>query len=140
MKILLAVDGSAYTRKMLDYVAAHRALFDDAHEYTVLNVQPLLPNHAASAVGTQAAQDYYQDEARQVIEPAVAALQSAGLRATGAWKAGPIGETIGEFADRNHYDLVVMGSHGHGALARLVMGSVASRVLAQSGVPVLLVR
>ena len=38
------------------------------------------------------------------------------------------------------YDLLVMGSHGHGALANLVMGSVATNVLAHCGVPVLLVR
>ncbi len=37
-------------------------------------------------------------------------------------------------------DYIVMGSHGHGALAQLVLGSVATKVLAQSRVPVLLVR
>jgi len=36
--------------------------------------------------------------------------------------------------------LVMMGSHGHGALANLVTGSVATKVLALSKVPVLLVR
>ena len=35
---------------------------------------------------------------------------------------------------------IVLGSHGHGALGNLVMGSVATRVVAQCGVPVLLVR
>jgi nucleotide-binding universal stress UspA family protein len=33
-----------------------------------------------------------------------------------------------------------MGSHGHGTLVNLVMGSVATKVLAQSKIPVLLVR
>ena len=33
-----------------------------------------------------------------------------------------------------------MGCHGHGSLARLVMGSVTTQVLAQCGVPVLLIR
>ncbi|AEG91186.1 universal stress protein [Ramlibacter tataouinensis] len=140
MKILLAVDGSEYTRKMLDYVAAQRALFDNSHEYTVFNAQTPLPNHAASVVGSQATQDYYREEAQKVLEPAVAALSSRGLRASGTWKAGSAGETIGDFADQNGYDLVIMGSHGHGALGRLVMGSVANRVLAHSKVPVLLVR
>ena len=37
-------------------------------------------------------------------------------------------------------DLLVMGTHGHGALGRLVMGSVSTQVLANSHVPVLLVR
>ena len=49
MKILLAVDGSVYTRKMLDYLISHSAIFDPAHEYTLLNAQPPLP--AACAVG-----------------------------------------------------------------------------------------
>jgi len=34
----------------------------------------------------------------------------------------------------------VMGSHGHGALANLTLGSVSTKVLARCGVPVLLVR
>ncbi|HWS05017.1 MAG TPA: universal stress protein, partial [Burkholderiaceae bacterium] len=38
------------------------------------------------------------------------------------------------------FDLVIMGSHGHSALANLVMGSVATQVLAHCHVPVLLVR
>jgi nucleotide-binding universal stress UspA family protein len=36
--------------------------------------------------------------------------------------------------------MVVMGSHGHGALGALLMGSAAQRVLAKCSVPVLLVR
>jgi nucleotide-binding universal stress UspA family protein len=36
--------------------------------------------------------------------------------------------------------LIVMGTHGYGVVGRVVMGSVAQRVLAQSEVPVLLVK
>jgi len=36
--------------------------------------------------------------------------------------------------------MIVMGSHGHGALQNLVMGSVATKVLAVTKVPVLIVR
>jgi nucleotide-binding universal stress UspA family protein len=43
-------------------------------------------------------------------------------------------------AEDGKFDLVVMGSHGHSALANLVMGSVATQVLAHCKVPVLLVR
>jgi nucleotide-binding universal stress UspA family protein len=140
MKILLATDGSEYTRKMIDYVLAQRTLFDPSHEYTVFNAQMPLPNHAASVVGSHATQDYYAEEARKVVDPVMSRLQAEGLRATAQWKAGPLGETIADFAQRGGYDMVVMGSHGHGALGRLVMGSVASRVLAHCSVPVLLVR
>lgn len=140
MKILLACDGSEYTQKMLDYVLTQRALFDQGHEYTVFNAQIPLPNHAASVVGGHATHEYYEEEARKVIDPAVERLQAQGLRAAAAWKAGSLGETIADFAQKNGFELIIMGSHGHGALGRLVMGSVANRVLAHCTVPVLLVR
>ncbi len=140
MKILLAADGSEYTQRMIDYVTRQHQLFDPAHEYTVLTVQMALPNHAASVVGTQATQEYYEEESNKVIQPVVDQLRKGGLRADGVWKVGHLGETIAQFAEQNGYDLVIMGSHGHNALGRLVMGSVASRVLSNCKVPVLLVR
>ena len=140
MKILLAVDGSDFTRKMIDYVGSNTALFDAAHEYTVFTAPVGLPPHAASSVGSAGTQDYYQDEASKVLQPALDALQGRGLKATGAWKAGHAGENIARFAQEGGYQLIVMGSHGHSALGRLVMGSVANEVLAHCHVPVLLIR
>jgi len=55
-------------------------------------------------------------------------------------KVGHVGETIAKVADSGRYDLLVMGSHGHGAIATLVVGSVTTQVLAHCKVPVLLVR
>ena len=43
MKILLAVDGSDYTRKMLDYVCSNRTLFDPSHEYVTLHSPTQVP-------------------------------------------------------------------------------------------------
>lgn len=48
--------------------------------------------------------------------------------------AEPAGAKQGEF------DLLVMGSHGHGALGNLVMGSVATKVMATCTTPILIVR
>jgi len=47
---------------------------------------------------------------------------------------------IAKTATDGKFDLVVMGSHGHGALVNLVVGSVATEVLASCKVPVLIVR
>ena len=55
-------------------------------------------------------------------------------------KVGHAGETISKTAVSGKFDLVIMGSHGHGVLGNLVMGSVATQVLAHCKVPVLLVR
>lgn len=140
MKILLAVDGSDYTRKMIDYVVANSALFDASHDYAVFNAQPPLPPHASSVVGSNVTRGYHEEEAQKALQPAVAALQAKGLQAAGSWKTGPAGETIGNLATDGRFDMVIMGSHGHGGLARLVMGSVTNDVLAHCAVPVLLIR
>lgn len=43
-------------------------------------------------------------------------------------------------AHREKAHLIVMGTHGHGLLGRVLMGSVAQRVVADCDVPVLLVK
>jgi nucleotide-binding universal stress UspA family protein len=140
MKILLAIDGSPYTDKMLTYIGEHRQLFDASHSYTVFTVPPLLPPRVRSALGKEAVDAYYAEEAEKVLTPALKLLQAQGFSCTSASKVGHTGETIAQFADAGSYDMVVMGSHGHNALGSLVMGSVSTQVLAHCGVPVLLIR
>ena len=55
-------------------------------------------------------------------------------------RAGHVGDRIADFATSGKFDLVVMGSHGDSSIANVVMGSVASRVLARCKTPVLLIR
>lgn len=140
MKILLAVDGSSFTKKMLAYLATHDELFSANNEYTVLTVQPALPPHARSALSKDVVNSYYADETEKVMTPVAEFLKRHGINARSDWKVGPIGETIAKYGDEGKFDLLIMGSHGHGALGNLVMGSVATQVLAHSKVPVLLVR
>ena len=47
-------------------------------------------------------------------------------------KVGPIADSIIKAAEEGKFDLLVMGTHGHGTLGRLVMGSVSTQVLAGS--------
>lgn len=140
MNILLAVDGSSYTKKMLAYLTTHDDLFRANNAYTMLTVQMPLPPRARAAVGAEIAKGYYADEAAKVTGPVVKFLQRHGIEPNVVHKVGQPGEQIAKLAESGRFDLVMMGSHGHGALAGLVMGSVATQVLAHCAVPVLLVR
>lgn len=140
MKILLAVDGSAYTKKMLAYLATHEALFSPANEYTLFTVQQPFPARVKSVVGADVTRKYHEDEAEKVLAPTFKFLVRHGLNPTSSWKLGHPGDAISKFAEAGKFDLVVMGSHGHGTLGNLVMGSVATQVLAHCKVPLLLVR
>ncbi len=140
MKILLAVDGSAYTKKMLAYLASHSELFGAGNDFTVLTVQLPLPPRARAAVGAQAAATYYEEEAAKITGAAAKTLKRNGIEPKVVHKVGSPGEQISKVAESGAFDLLIMGSHGHGALGNLVMGSVATQVLAHCSVPVLLVR
>lgn len=140
MNILLAVDGSAYTKKMLAYLAAHEELLGGTHEYTVLTVQPPLPPRARAALGKEVVDTYYAEEAEKVLAPVSKFMARHGVQPNRMVKVGHVGETIAKVADTGKFDLLVMGSHGHGAIGTLVMGSVTTQVLAHSKVPLLIVR
>lgn len=140
MKILLAVDGSPYTKKMLAYLTTHDDLFTKNNDYTVFTVQPVLPPRARAAVGKDIVDNYYASEAEKVLAPVSKFLLRHGIDAKSSWKTGHAGTMIAKLAESGKFDLLVMGSHGHGALVNLVMGSVATQVLAHCRVPILLVR
>ncbi|MBE0474981.1 universal stress protein [Rhodoferax sp.] len=139
MKILLAVDGSSYTKKMLGYLAAHEML-SPKNEYTALTAQMMLPTQARAALGKELVAKYYEDEGQKVMVPVSKFLERHGVKVKASWKTGNAGELIAKMADDGKFDMVVMGSHGHGALLNLVVGSVATKVLANCKVPVLIVR
>lgn len=140
MKILIAADGSGHTRRMLAYLAAHDEWLGPRHQYTVLTVTPQLPAHAASIVGRGACQSYYDEQIEDVFKPIRAFFAQKGLDAAYEGRVGHAAAVIAETADQGRYDLVMLGSHGHGALGNLVLGSVATQVLARCGTPVLIVR
>jgi nucleotide-binding universal stress UspA family protein len=140
MKILVAVDGSAYTKRMLGYIAAHDEWLGARHQYTVVHTVLAVPSRAAGFVGGDAVRQYYEAEAEAVFKPIRAFLEQQGIVAEYVHSAGHAAESIAELAEKGRFDLLLMGSRGHGELANLVLGSVAMKVLARCSVPVLLVR
>jgi nucleotide-binding universal stress UspA family protein len=140
MKILLAVDGSAYTKKMLAYLVTHAELFAPNNSFTLLTVQAQLPAHARRVVGKEATDTWYREESEKVLGAANSFLIRHGINPKSVAKVGHAGETICKVAESGKFDMVVMGSHGHGVFGNLVMGSVATQVLSHSKVPVLMVR
>ena len=99
-----------------------------------------LPPRARAAVGKEIVDTYYAEEAEKVLAPVSKFLLRHGIDAKSSWKIGHAGDSIAKLADSGKFDLLIMGSHGHGTLVNLVMGSVATQVLAHCRVPVLLVR
>ncbi|SDY67155.1 Nucleotide-binding universal stress protein, UspA family [Variovorax sp. YR266] len=140
MKILLAVDGSDYTNRMLSYLTTHKEWANADHVFTVFHAVLPVPHRAAAFAGPDIVHGYYEDDARVVLEPVRALLARNGIEARFEHRIGHPAEEIASFAQKGQFDLVMMGSRGHGTLTNLVLGSVATKVLAACTVPVLLVR
>jgi nucleotide-binding universal stress UspA family protein len=140
MKVLVAVDGSPYTKKALAYLTAHDEWLGSQHRYTLLTVVPAVPPRAAAVIAKETLQTYYQDEAEKVFKPLRSFFAKQGVEADFAYKVGHAADVIASVAAKGKHDLIMMGSHGHSALRGLVLGSISTKVLAQSEVPVLLIR
>ena len=140
MKILLAADGSAYTKRMLSYLEAHDQWFDPSHQYTVFHGIAALPHRAAAFADPGVIRKYYLDDAELVFRPIRRFMKRQGIEATFVHRIGNPAKKIAKLAEKGQYDLLVMGSHGHGALRNLILGSVVTKVLAQCSTPVLIIR
>jgi nucleotide-binding universal stress UspA family protein len=140
MKILLAVDGSEYTQRMLSYLTTHDELLGPGHRYTALNVVTPVPSLAANFLAHDTVQGYYDEQAENALKPVREFAANKGWQLEYRHVAGHAADVICEFAETGKFDLLVMGTHGHSALGSMVLGSTTSRVIAQSKLPVLLVR
>ena len=140
MKILIAADGSPFTKRMLAYIAAHDEWLGTRHHYTVLHTVPAVPPRAAAVLDRDLLKQYYVDEAEKVFKPIRTFFVKRNIDASYVSKVGSAADTVAKVADAGDFDLLMMGSHGHSSLGNLVMGSVATKVLANCKKPVLLVR
>ena len=143
-EILVPLDGSPLAEAAIEPAAALARLWD-AEISLVQIVQPVAmttdPPHAfpteiddqLTAIRREAAQDYVRDVAER--------LREAGVKASGvAVVGGGIAETLLALAAPERAGLVVMATHGRGGVRRLVLGSVADKVVRAAEVPVLVIR
>jgi nucleotide-binding universal stress UspA family protein len=133
--ILLAVDLSAASGGAID-VAIARAR-DEGASLLVLSVVDPSRLHLPGAHGRRVDQERQrlEDGARRIVERA----RAERIKATHMiWEGDPV-ESILDVARSEGADVVVLGSHGRGAVARRLLGSVSARVAAASTCPVVVV-
>jgi nucleotide-binding universal stress UspA family protein len=141
MKILLPVDGSEYSRKAANYVAQHTSWLKEPPEIHVLHVHPPLPYAgAARVVGKAAIKAYQEEESLAALKVCEKELTALKLASKSTWVVGDVVEQVSRYVDKNKVDLIVVGSHGHGAVSSFALGSVTLKLLANLKTPVLVIR
>ena len=81
-----------------------------------------------------------EDQAMQVLKMAVAKLQPQPSKAVLAIQEGSPFVEIVRYARKHAIDLIVIGTHGHGPVAHLLLGSVAENLVRQAPCPVMTIR
>lgn len=140
MRILLAADGSACSLRAVRYVARHLTLFGKRPQVILLHLDPPMVEQVAVVISPEEIARYHEKNGKAALRSATRVLSAAGVSHTTRMLVGEPGGVIARTAKESRCNLIVMGSHGHGALKALVLGSVVTKVLAQTEIPVLIVR
>jgi nucleotide-binding universal stress UspA family protein len=140
MKLLVGVDLSTSTDTVLARTAQIAKSL--AAQVWLLHVAEPEPSFVGYDVGPQPVRDSlsqdFHKELRQV-EDLAGRLRLAGLEVTALVVQGATVDTILSEAAKLEADMIVMGSHGHGAVYQLLVGSVCEGVLRKATCPVLVV-
>jgi nucleotide-binding universal stress UspA family protein len=141
MKILLAADGSPYTQIAARHLVNYLGWFAKPPEVHIVHVQPPIPYRRAEAVvGKAAVLGYQREESEAALAVAENEFGKAGIKYISSWCVGEVAAELAAYVKARSIDLVVMGSHGKGALANLALGSVATKCIATLEVPIMIVR
>jgi nucleotide-binding universal stress UspA family protein len=143
-EILVPLDGSPLAEAVLEPVAALARLWDAEVSLVqvvrpiILTSDPPLPfptgySDQETRIRREVAEDYIRDIAEN--------LRQSGVKASGiAVIGGSVAHTILDLARPEHVSIVAVATHGLGGLRRLVLGSVADKLVRGAEVPVLVVR
>ena len=138
-RILVPTDGSSEGKRAvahaLDLATVHGS---DVHTLYVVDTASYagIPMESSwEGVG-----DLLRSDAREAIEAVEELAAGTSVDVESAVVEGTPSREIIQYAEGNDCDLVVMGTHGRGGIDRLLLGSVAEKVVRGAAVPVLTVR
>jgi len=138
--ILAALDFSPVSTAVVELAASLAANF--SAELTLLHVAAPDPSFIGYEPGPQTVRDARAHELRSEhrdIQGLAEGLRERGIATHALLIQGPTVEKILAEAERLGADVIVVGSHGHGALHRALLGSVSEGVVRAGSFPVLVV-
>jgi nucleotide-binding universal stress UspA family protein len=133
MKILIAIDCSPASERVLDEAAARP--WPEGTAFSVVNVVDVHRFARFPALIEDA-----KREGDRLVKAGTEKLSRSGHEAMSEVITGFPRRAISEFAKEWHADLIMAGSHGHSAIGRFLLGSVAQSILRTAPCSVEIVR
>ena len=142
LKFLIPFDGSEPSEEAVKQFLKYLGWIKDDVEIHLLNVQPNVAygKRVTSVIGRNQLARYQQEDGEAALKPARKVLDKAGLSYRSSIGFGDPSKVIVQYAIKNGCDQILMGTRGVGSLSGRLLGSVATRVIELSPVPVVLLK
>ena len=140
MKILIPIDGSASALRAVEHAILLAKSQAKVNIHLVTIVAPILSGHVKMFINDDQLNSYYRDEGYRALQSAREKLDQTGVAYHHHIGVGHAAETLVQYAKENHCDQIIMGTRGMSAIADLVMGSVATKVIHLCNLPVTLIK
>ena len=139
-RLLAAVDVSPFSKAVIEHAASLAKVF--SAELTIIHVAAPEPEFVGYAPGPQTVRDSRARELRtehRELQAIADGLRDRDISARALLIQGPAVEKILAEGQRVRADAIIIGSHGRGALYRVLLGSVSEGVVRGAQCPVLVV-
>ena len=138
--ILIPVDGSEHSIRALETALAMSRDVADSKLHVITVQPPIVSGNVTRFFSAENIKAYYEDEGRKALEPLKPLIEQAGDACTELVLVGPVAETIVDYAQKHACDHIVMGTRGLGRVSGLVLGSITTKVISLTTLPVTLVK
>lgn len=139
-RVLVPVDGSEQAHRACEFVV------DEYPEAEMVLLHVIDPSEAGYSPGASLpsfSEEWYeqaQADAQALFDEVEADTEGTDVGVTRETEVGRPVRSIVEYAEESDVDQIVMGSHGRSGVTRILLGSVAEKVVRRSPVPVTVVR
>lgn len=140
VKILMPIDGSPASNKAAAEFIQLLDWYKETPEIHLLNVQLPLHGDIPMFIDKDTIQQYHRENGMKKLQNARELMNQAGLSCQYHITVGDPAEMIVQFSVERFFDQIVIGARGLGAAKSLLLGSVASKLIKLSGMPVLVLK
>lgn len=138
-KILIATDGSEYTKNAVDY-GIDLAKNTGAEIVVIYVVDTAAFASIPMDAAWESMYELLKQEGEMALKYVAEKAGTEGLEVQGNLIEGHPADEIIKYSEKNSISLIVLGTLGKSGLDRFLLGSVAEKIVRNSKIPVLVIR
>lgn len=140
-KMMVPLDGSELAECVLPHAEAFLERFNLSDVSLVRVVEPVAVAYGEIRTqGVQTEEDARKSSAKAYLEEVKNRILHGGNALRTEVLLGTVSESLIDYVEKNHIDLILIATHGRSGVTRWVRGSVADRILHAAHVPVFMIR